>query len=1090
MLKIIYGKSGTGKSQKIYNDIKENLSNDKIFLIVPEQSNLSAEQNLIKALKVNSLMNCQVLTLSRMAFRILEEQEREKRQTLTKSGKAMIIYDILKKEEKNLKYLGKSDKNVDIVINMITELKKHNITEEKLESIDVSDKYLSLKLEDIKLIYKKYNEKIFENFVDENDILGIISEKIKYSKMFENSLIYIDDFIGFTPQEYMVFEELLKKAKNITIAISADSLQVGEKDVDLFYFNKIFANKLAQIAKRNSREIKYDFCEENLRIKSKELKFLENVFSSNKFSSYKEKNENIKIFLANNSYSEMEYIAGEILKLVKNDGYKYNEIAIITNNLEEYALDSKVIFEKYDIPIFIDEKKDLNQNILIRYILAILDIFAKNWSYESMFNYLKIGMLDISIYDIFSLENYCKKWGIKYNKWFKEFSYEEINEEQSKLENLRKQIVEPILKLKNDVSKNKTAKEITKCLYNFLLQNNIDKILDSKIKKIGSQEINSEYNTSYKILVQVLDDIVSCFGDEKIDFERYRDLLQIGFSQSELGKIPMAQDQVILGDSKRSRNSNIKVSFICGVNDGFFPTVNKFEGFLNDNDRENLKLAGMEIAKTSLDLLYEGNFEVYNILSMASDKLYISYASTDKEGKSIRPSILIKKIKRFFPDLVENSDIIEKKHYITNKIATFDDAIAVYREALDGVGISDEWKTAINYYKITKANKFEKALNGIDYTNKADNISSENIKKLYGDTLKTSVSRLEQYKKCPFSFHLKYGLKLKENPELKIQTVDTGSFMHEIIDEFFDVVEEEKIDIKNIDKEKIEEIVKKIIDDTLEMSKYYVFSSTAKFRNLTKRLKKVVSESINYIVYGIQQSKFEVLGHELEFGEKGEYKPIKIELESGKRLEITGKIDRVDIGKLDEKTYVRIIDYKSSAKNIDLNQVEAGLQIQLITYLDAISEQEKFNPSGILYFGLIDHIIQADKNMSDEEIKEAIKKEFRMSGLVLANIDIVRMMDTSLTDGASSIIPITLKKSGEISEYKSSCIKEDEFENLQKKVKEVIKQIGNEILAGKIDIYPYNYNNHTGCDYCEYKSICNFNPNLKNNKYNYIKKVN
>lgn len=195
MLKIIYGKSGTGKSRKIYDDIKENLSNEKIFLIVPEQSNLSAEQNLIKALNVNALMNCQVLTLSRMAFRILEEQAREKRQTLTKSGKAMIIYDILKKEEKNLRFLGKSDKNVDIVINMITELKKHNITEKSLEEIEIQDNYLKLKLEDIKLIYKKYNEKIKDNFVDENDILGLISEKIKDSKMFENSLIYIDNFI-------------------------------------------------------------------------------------------------------------------------------------------------------------------------------------------------------------------------------------------------------------------------------------------------------------------------------------------------------------------------------------------------------------------------------------------------------------------------------------------------------------------------------------------------------------------------------------------------------------------------------------------------------------------------------------------------------------------------------------------------------------------------------------------------------------------------------------------------------------------------------------------------------------------------------
>ena len=894
---------------------------------------------------------------------------------------------------------------------------------------------------------------------------------------------------GFTPQEYEVFEELLKKAKKVTIAISTDNLYPGDKELDLFYFNKIFAKKLVDIANKNSQKIELSECKDNLRLQNDDLKFLEQALTNAKFKSYKENPKNIKLFLANNSYSEMEYIATEILRLVKEENYKYNEIAIISNNLDEYSLDCKIVFDKYNIPVFIDEKKDLNQNILIRYVLAILDIFSKNWSFESIFNFLKIGMLEISEYDIFSLENYCKKWGIKYNKWLKEFNYEEINEEQTRLEELRKKITNPLINLKENISKNKTAKEITKCLYEYLIKNNINEILDRKIKEIGSNEINSEYNTSYKILAQIFDEIVSCFGNEKVDFEKYKDLLQIGFSQSELGKIPMSQDQVILGDSKRSRNSNIKISFVCGVNDGFFPIVNNFEGFLNDSDREKLKMAGMEIAKTSVELLYEENFEIYNILTMASDKVYISYASSDKEGKSIRPSILIKKIKRIFPNLNEESDIISKKYYITSKTATFDDAISVYRDCLDGIEISDEWKTAINYYKINDAEKFESAVNGINYTNLADTISDENIKKLYGNKLKTSVSRLEQYRRCPFSFHLKYGLKLKENPEFQIQTIDTGSFMHEIIDEFFEIIEEKKINIKLITREEIEKIVQKIIDDTLEMSKYYVFTSTAKFRNLTKKLNRVVSESIYYIVYGLQNSKFECLGHEIEFGEKGKYKSINIDLDNDKKLEITGKIDRIDIGKLDEKTYVRIIDYKSSVKNLDLNQVEAGLQIQLITYLDAVSKQENYDPSGVLYFGLIDDIVKKSKNLDDEKIKEEIQKKFRMNGLVLANVEVIKMMDTSLNEGASNIVPVALKKDGEINESKSNSIKEEEFERLQEKVRETIKQIGNEILSGKIDIKPYNYNKHTGCDYCEYKSICNFNPNLKNNTYNYIRKT-
>jgi ATP-dependent helicase/nuclease subunit B len=1087
MLKIIYGKSGSGKSSSLYNDIKENLSKEKIFLIVPEQSNLSAEQNLFKALDVKAILNVEVLTLSRMASRILNEVGGDSNLRLTTSGKSMIIYDILREEKNNLKFLGKSDKNIDIISNMITELKKHNITSEILDNTEVEDNYTNLKLNDIKLIYKKYNEKIKDSFIDENDILTLIIDKISSSTLFDNSLIYIDDFIGFTPQEYRVFEQILKKAENVTIAISTDNLEIGSKEEDIFYFNKVFANKLIEIAKENKVKVETLNCPENYRLKSDELKFLENVMSTSKpVKPYSIDCNDVKLFLANNSYSELEYVANTILELVKVKNYKYNEIAVISNNIEGYDQEAKIIFEKYNIPIFIDEKKELNQNILIKYVLALLEIFSKNWSFESVFNYIKLGMLRISNEGLYSFENYCRKWGIRNYKWFKPFCYETKNEFQDRMEVLRNKIVSPLQKFKDEVSKNKTAKEITKFVYEYLLQNEVNKILDKKLNTIKDIEISNEYNTSYKILINILDEIARIFDDKKMTFETYKDLIQVGFSSSELGKIPATQDQVILGDSKRSRNSNIKVCFIVGINDGVFPVSNKFEGYLNDKDREILQTSGIELAKTSLDSLYESNFELYNVFSLASEKLYLSYCSSDRDGKAIRPSMLIKKIKRVFPKLEEESDIIKKDYYITNKMATFDDSIVMYKKLIDGEEISDEWKTVLNYYSKNEKDKFERILEGLKYTNKAEIISDENIEKLYGPKLKTSISRLEQYRQCPFAFHLKYGLKLKEKEELQLQNIETGTFMHEVIDNFLNTIDEQKLDIKNLETDAIKAIVDKIIEDMLDTSKYYIFSSTAKFKALTKKLKKVVFESVEYIVYTLKNSKFEVLGHEIEFGENGKYKPITLELSSGKKVEITGKIDRLDIGKLDEKTYVRIVDYKSSIKNIDMNQVEAGLQIQLITYLDAVSKQENFSPSAILYLGLTDNKV-TDRNLNEEEIKQELRNKFRMNGIVLSDINVIKMMDTKL-EGASDIIPVTIKKDGEISS-KSSTINEQEFEELQNSVAETIKQISTEILSGNIDIKPYNYDDKTGCTYCDYKSICMFNPNLKENTYNYIKKV-
>ena len=452
---------------------------------------------------------------------------------------------------------------------------------------------------------------------------------------------------------------------------------------------------------------------------------------------------------------------------------------------------------------------------------------------------------------------------------------------------------------------------------------------------------------------------------------------------------------------------------------------------------------------------------------------------------------MIKKIKRLFPKLIEESDIISKDYYITNKTATFDDSIAVLREFLNGNEISNEWKNALNYFNETDKERFQKALDAEDYTNKAEDISKENIEKLYGKRFRGSVSKLEQYRTCPFAFHLKYGLKLKEKDEFKLKSLDTGTFMHEVIDAFFSEIENKKINPKDLEEKDLKEIVNNIIDEYLQTSKYYVFSSTSKFKQLTRKLKKITLDSIRYIIYTLRNSDFELYAHEIEFGNTSHYKPIIIDLEDGKKVQIDGKIDRLDIGKINDKTYVRIIDYKSRIKNLDMNKLEAGLQIQLVTYLDAVCKQDNFEPAGILYSGLIDSKFKLSAGKSEidaEAIEKAIRKNFRMNGVVLADINVVKLMDKSLNNGVTSdIIPVGISKDGKFNGNSSRVKTKEEFEELQNKVNQIIRDISDEILNGKIDIKPYSYKSETGCTYCEYSSICRFNPNFKDNSYNYIK---
>ena len=681
--KIIYGKSGTGKTTYIFNQIKEKIKQkNKIYIIVPEQMSFVAEQHLLNTIDTNSSINAEVLTLSRMADRVISETIGNLQTHLSKIGKSMIIYDALDNQKDKMNFLKSSDKNLELVQRTITEFKKHNVDKENLSKAinNLEDKYLQLKLSDIKNVLDKYQEKIQGSYIDEADSLTILAENIELVDFFTDSIIYIDEFAGFTPIEYKIIEKLCTLAKEITITVCTDSLEnVENLDDSIYYFNQITAEKLLDIAKKTGSYIEKINIDEIKKFKSQELLSLAENLYTNNTKKYTEKTQDIQLFIAQNPHYEVENVAQNILDLVKNKNYRYKDIAVVSADIENYSEDIKAIFEEYNIPVFIDEKKDVSQNILMKYIISLLNIYANNYSYESMFSYIKSGILEIPANKIFLLENYVKKWGIRGSKWYKsDFEFEEKNDIQDEVNKTKKQIIEPIIELKKNLSGEKTAKEITKKLYEFIEKNNIQENILKKAEELEEKEQKEAadgYRAGIKIFFDVLDEIFMIFENDKMSFERYNKILQIGISQSEFGRIPSSFDQVLFGDTDRTKTRDIKILFLLGINDGAIPNILKDEGFLNDKDRDRLKENNIEIAKNSLELLYENQFNIYKVLCMPEEKLYLSYPVTDKEGKAIRPSILITQIKKIFENLTEDSDIIEKKYKITTKQATLNNVI-------------------------------------------------------------------------------------------------------------------------------------------------------------------------------------------------------------------------------------------------------------------------------------------------------------------------------------------------------------------------------------------------------------------------------
>lgn len=1228
------------------------IKNEKIFIITPEQFSYTAEKRLLEKIeeinsieanfktdekntnnKSNTLIECsldltksennnfnetikkrsycsattnvEVISFERMAYRVIKELFTGNKINLEKSSKAMIIFDAINKNKKDLKFLGGSLDNIDTILTQITEFKKHNISVKMLEEQvkNTKDEYLRAKLKDMLIMYKAMQDKLTDDFIDENDLLTILAENIEESHLFDNSIIYIDEFAGFTKQEFSVIEKLEKIAKELYITICTDELRTYKKpENDIFYDNKQTVQTLKKIADiDDEKQIKL---ENSYRFKNEELKHLEQNIFSVPYKVYNNETKNIKLYVAENQYEEIENISEKIFKLVRDDGYRYNDIAVICNNIDTYSSIIRAIFAEKDIPVFIDERKDITQNILIKYAISVLEIFSKNWTYESVFNYLKTGIVQID--DIFELENYCLKWGIKGSKFYKEkWNFEKENakelfEEKAKIseedeensdnyekisdeveynnldikESLKnkdinfiadqEKIVKPLLGLKEKLKGNMTAEDISKIIYEFYKNQIFDQ--NGQLNNIYEKceyTSNSKYNENknidnqeeedieaWNLIVDALAEISNVFKNQKMNFDEYSKILKTAIQSKEIGQIPESQDTVIVGDVNRTKSHKVRAVFIIGANDGVFPSKISSEGFFNDKDREKLKQENFELAKGTVEKMYEENFNIYKALTTAEEKLYLSYSLSDTDSKTLRKSLIVSKLKRIFPKLIEEtknskleekieaeknskliseeseSNIKDKKAYENledTKISLGEDTQkyklytnlrdeiltkeSTFLKLLENMDNSD-WEEVFLWYKNNEPEKLESAIKGLSYTNLPKKIESKNIERIYGDNMRTSVSRLETYMSCPFSYYLKYGLKLSEKEKLEVKTVDTGSFIHEVIDEFFkrlmkneedielqknindekEIIDNNENSIYTIDEKGIETLVSEIVDEKLENASK--FNQTAKYKILVQRLKRVITISLKYIVNTLKNSSFRVAGTEVKFDntEDSKYPPIEIKLDNGKTVSIIGKIDRIDVAKMPDGKYIRIIDYKSSTKDIDLNKFVAGLQLQLITYVDAVCKNEKVSPAGAFYFSLLEPKI-AQRNVSKEEIEEILKQNYRMNGIVVANIDVIKAMDNNLEDGKSAIVPVTIK-GDKINERYSSSVTKEEFESLQKYSVKLIKQISKEILSGNIALKPY-YNvagKTTPCKYCPYKSVCQFDQKLKNNYYRVIPK--
>lgn len=1130
-IRIVYGRAGSGKSTFCLQEIKNKLAtDDKAFskgcplvLIVPEQFSLQAERNLAKITGSSGVANAEVLSFRRLAFRVFSEVGGIARRHLNTAGKSMLLFRIMNSLGSELKFFSASAHRkgfTEVLADAITEFKRYDISPEQLMQAAerLPDRLaLKAKLADLALVFDEFERQLHQKYMDADDDLVELCNKLGKSRQFDGAHIWIDEFSGFTPQEYKVIGKLLKKAARVTICICTDYLSndPGDGAPTVFEPTRKTAERLLRLASEEGIHVESPVALGNADAVSRrfsyseEIGHLERNFYKYPYQKYSKKTGDICICACANPYKEVEDAARDVIRLCREKGFRYRDIAVTMRNPDSYDSIVKSVFTRFGIPFFLDGKRDIDGHPLIVFLLSALEIFSNNWSYESVFRYAKTGLTGIDTEELDLLENYVLANGIRGNAWIRQDDWEypsgysdrkgEPSQEELKylarINEIRRRFTGPLETFRSKTKGGVKAIAFCTALFELLCETGADKKIEGMSQaflETGQLDRANEYRQVWNIVMEVFSQIVEVLGEETIGTERFSEILAAGFAGHKMGLIPPSLDQVLVGSIERARSHDIKALYILGVNEGVLPGSKGDEGLLSDMDRDSLEQAGLELAGNSAARALEERFMIYMALATPSKYLWLSYPVADRDGRALRPSRIISEIKRILPSVTERNMLSDNGAAEIPEpsapIPAFDEMVAQLRRLYDGEKIHDGWRTIYRWFNSQKnwKDKCKTILEGLSYTNQSQRLTGERAHLLYGKPVVTSISRMEAYSSCPFAYYVKYGLKAKERRIFSFDSVDAGTFMHNIIDEFSRTIVKKGIQWSELDKAWCYKEVSRLVENELEAKGGNILGSSKRYLHLTERLKRTVVKAVMLISRHIAMSSFEPTGYEVVFGDTGRYPAIEIELPSGQSIKLTGRIDRIDSMTNEDGTYLRIIDYKSGSRALKLGDVYYGLQLQLVAYLDAVlgADEENVLPAGILYFRLSDPLIRCGRNYTDEQIEKAILKELRMKGLVLADVKLVRAMDKEL-EGDSLIIPARINKDGSLG--RSTAATQEQFKALREYVRKTLAELGKGILDGNTAISPYKKSTMTACDYCSYSSVCQFDTSVRGNSYRILR---
>lgn len=1062
-LQYILGGSGSGKSEYLYSYIiNEAIKNPDMnyIVVVPEQYTMATQKRIVSSHPRKGILNIDVVSFERLAYKVFEEVGATDYPVLDDTGKNLIVRRVLEQNKKSLRFFASNISNTGFVSEMksvISEMLQYDISVDKLNTINENvdkDSLLGMKLDDISLIYGGFKEFIADNYITSEEILDLMCRKVVESKKIKGSVIALDGFTGFTPVQYRLLGILLEMCADIKASFTIDvteRINVNEGIENLFYMTKDTIAHLNRICDEQHINIEKPVIIANEKTRftnSKELAFLEkNIFRS-KSEYYRGKVEDILLYEGLTPKDELQFVTGEIIKLTRLSGYRYNEIAIVTGDIAVYGKLAANILSQNDIPYFLDQKMHITDNCLVEMITAVLEIIEKNYTYDSVFRYLRTGFAGLTQDETDILDNYCFAVGIRgrkqwQNEWRKKFRSSGIKTDLTMLNELRCKVIEPIAEFDEKMkAADKDVTAMTTALYELLVRLDCEKYL-------SELEAGEEYRQMYGKVMDLFDKIVLLLGEEKVTIKEYNRIMASGFEEIKIGLIPPSKDCVLIGDIERTRLDNIKAMFFIGVNDGYVPKKSDSRSVLSETDRDKLKDMEVSLSMSVREKAFIQRFYLYLVMTKTSEKLYITYARNGMDMRAILPSYIIRMIRKMFPQVprITHRDALKEHSYI-------------------------------------KIPKTELIWNE---DNLAKTLAEGAALQLYGNELTGSVTSFEQFAACQYAYFCQYGLKLNEREEYKFAVNDFGTILHAVIEDVSKNVRQNHKSFALLSDEERKQMVSESIYAIADSYGNTILKDTSRNEFMIKRMEKLADKTIWAIGKQLADGLFTP-----DTFEKGFLTKIE-ELPNDVTFFMKGKIDRIDICEDNENVYVKVVDYKTGHSDFNLLKTYYGLKIQLLAYMKEAMDFEKKRhkgknviPAGLLYYNIDDPVVETRED-DDDNIEELIRKELRMKGVVNSDKNIIHKLDT--TDKTSLNIPVTVNKDGEIDARYSKVMSTKEFLALGNYVDKNNIENAKKILDGSININPYESGVDSSCNYCPYSSICGFSEDMPGVKFRKLDKL-